>query len=107
MSTVATVPVMITPAARSFIDGHTQSEQFDRMLEWARQMVPGLTSIEIVLDDGTDEMPPAVVIWTHRDHIAPGDDPTLRNWIDWLAATFPAEICENFTLLSIYHDHVR
>ena len=77
------------------------------MIDWTKHMVPGLTSIEVALDEATDEMPPAVVLWTHSDEIGPGNDPTHRNWIDWMAATFAPNVCQNFTLLSVYHDHGR
>jgi len=30
----------------------------------------------------------------------PGNAPTHQIWIDWLAATIPPEVCQNFTLLS-------
>ena len=77
------------------------------MIERARHVVPGLSLIEVVLDEATEEMPPGVVLWTHCEDIAPGNDPTPRNWIDWMAATFPPDVCENFTLLPVYHDHGR
>ena len=75
------------------------------MIDRARRVVPGLRSIEIVLDPATDEIPAGVVLWTHRDTIGPGNenDPTHRNWIDWMAATFPPDVCQNFTLLSVDH----
>ncbi len=72
------------------------------MIEQARHVVPGLRSIEVWLDDATEEMPAGVVLWNHRDDFGPGDDPTHRNWIDWMAATFPPDVCQNFTLLSVW-----
>ena len=77
------------------------------MIERARQTVTGLRSIEVVLDEATEEMPPAVVLWAHRDDVDPGSDPTHRDWIDWMAATLPPDVCQNFTLLSVYHGHGR
>jgi hypothetical protein len=79
------------------------------MIDRAMQVVPGLRSIEVVLDEATEEIPPGVVLWTHRDDIPPGNDrdPTSRKWIDWMIATFPPEVCQNFTLLPVYHDHGR
>jgi len=61
----------------------------------------------VVLDEATEEMPPGVVLWTHCQDIAPGNDPTPRTWIDRMAATFPPDVCQNFTLLPVYHDHGR
>jgi len=53
-----------------------------------------------VLADATEEMPPGVVLWTHRDDSGPAYDPTHQIWIEWLAATFPPDVCRNFALLS-------
>jgi hypothetical protein len=77
------------------------------ILGQARQIVPGLSSMEVALDEATEEMPPKVVLWAHRDDLGSDHDPTHRNWIDWMVATFPPEVCQNFTLLSVYHDHGR
>jgi hypothetical protein len=106
MSTL-TALVTISPEARSFIDRLGQNDELEQIIDQARQSVPGLRSIEVVLDEATEEMPPGIVLWTHRDNIGPVNDPTHRNWIDWMAATFPPDVCENFTLLSVYHDDER
>ena len=107
MSTTTTVAVTISPEARSFVDGLGQREELEKMIDRARQIVPGLRSIELALDEATEEMPPGVVLWTHREDVGPGNDPTHQNWIDWMAATFPPDVCLNFTLLSVYHDDGR
>ncbi len=77
------------------------------MIHQARRIVPGLRSIEVVLDEATEETPPGVVLWIHRDDIGTGSDPTHRAWIDWIAETFPPDVCQNFTLLSVYHENGR
>jgi hypothetical protein len=77
------------------------------MIDRARHVVAGLTWIEVVLDHASEEMPPGVVLWTHRDDIGPGHDPTHRIWIDWMVATFSPDVCLNFTLLPVYHDNGR
>jgi hypothetical protein len=107
MSTTATVPVTISPEARSFIDRMGQRGEFERMIARARHILPGVWSIEVVIDEATEEMPAAVVLWAHRDDTAPASDSTHREWIDWMAETFPPEVCLNFTLLSVYHDNGR
>jgi hypothetical protein len=84
-----------------------QGEACEKMIDRARHIVPGLRSIDVVLDEATEEMPPGVVLWIHRDDIGPGSDATQRDWIDWMAATFPPDVCQSFTLLSVYHDHGR
>jgi hypothetical protein len=107
MSITAMVPVTISSAAREFVEQNGQREEFDTMIDWARHVVPGLRSIEVVLDEATEEKAPGVVLWTHRDETGPGSDATHRDWIAWMAATFPPEVCQNFTLLSVYHDNGR
>ena len=43
-----------------------------------------------------------MVFWTHRGETAPDNDATQQDWIEWMAATFPAEVCQNFVLLPVY-----
>ncbi len=93
MSTSTTVVVTIAPEARSFVDRVGQREDLEKMIDQARHVVPGLRSIEVALDEATEETPPGVVLWTHREDIELGNDPTHRNWIDWMAATFPPDVC--------------
>jgi hypothetical protein len=102
MSTVMTVPVTIAPEARAFIDMVGQREEFELMIDKAKHFVPRLSSIEVALDEATEDMPPGVILWTHRDDVGTDDDPTHRSWIEWMAATFPPEVCENFVLLPVY-----
>jgi hypothetical protein len=107
MTSTATVPVTISSEARSFVEGLHQGGDLETMIDRAARTVPGLRSIEVVLDEATAEMPAGLVLWVHRYAVDPGSDPTHRDWIDWMAATFPPEVCQNFTLLSVYHDHGR
>lgn len=107
MSTTMVVPVAIAPDALAFINRLGQREEFERMIDRAKQVVPGLTSIEVALDEATDEMPPGVILWTHRDDLRIDDDPTQRSWIEWMAATFPPEVCQNFVLLPVYRANER
>jgi hypothetical protein len=107
MSFSTTVQVTISLEARSFIERLGQSEQLEKMIHRASHSVTGLRSIDVALDEGTEEMPPGVVLWAHRVDIGPGPDPTHRDFIAWMAATFPPDVCQNFTLLSVYHDRGR
>jgi hypothetical protein len=107
MSTTLTVPVTIAPEARAFVDRLGQRQEFELMIERAKHFVPDLASIEVALDEATDDMPPGVILWTHRDDVGSDDDPTQRSWIEWMAATFPPEVCENFVLLPVYRTNGR
>ena len=37
------------------------------MINRAKDVAPGLTSIEVVLDEATDDMPAGAIFWTRRD----------------------------------------
>ena len=107
MSTTMTVPVTIAPAAPAFVERLGQRQEFELMIDRAKHVVPGLASIEVALDEATDDMPPGVILWTHREDIGTGDDPTQRSWMEWMAATFPPEVCQNFVLLPVYRTDGR
>jgi hypothetical protein len=107
MATTTTVPVTIAPEAWAFIDTVGQREEFELMIDRAKHVVPALTAIEVALVEATDEIPCGVIFWTHRDDIGPDNDPTQRNWIEWMAATFPPEVCQNFVLLPVYRANGR
>ena len=77
------------------------------MIDRARQCVSSLRSIEVSLDEATEEIPSGVVLWVHRNDVGPEYDPTHRDWIEWMATTFSPEVCRNFSLLLVYHDHGR
>src|SRR4051812_18994471 len=71
MSATTMVPVTISSEARSFLDRLGQAEDLEKMIDRARHVVTGLLSIDIVLDEATEEMPSGVVLWAHRDDIGP------------------------------------
>jgi hypothetical protein len=97
-----TVPVTTEPDAMAFVDRLGQRQEFERTIDRAKRVAPGLASIEVALDEATNHMPAGVILWTHRDDIGADDDPTQRSWIEWMAATFPPEVCQNFALLPVY-----
>ena len=107
MSTAMAVPVMIATDALAFAERSGKRQQFELMIDWAKHFVPGLSSIEVALDEATEDMPPGVILWTHRDDVGTDDDPAQRSWIEWMAATFPPEVCENFVLLPVYRANGR
>jgi hypothetical protein len=107
MSTPMLAPVSITPEARAFVDRLGRRAELERMIDRARQVVPGLRAIEVVLDEATEEIPAGVVLEAHRDGVGAGDDPTHRDWIDWMASALPPDLCRDFSLLSVYHDDER
>jgi hypothetical protein len=77
------------------------------MIDRAKRIVPGLTAIDVALDEATADIPAGVILWTHRDDVGTDDDPTQRSWIEWTAATFSPEVRENFVLLPVYRANGR
>jgi len=102
-----TVPVTIAPDALAFVDRLGQRQEFELMIDRAKHFVPSLSSIEVALDEMADDMPPGVILWTHRDDLGTDDDLTQRSWIEWMAATFPPDVCQNFVLLPVYRANGR
>ena len=101
------VPVALAPDALAFVNRFGQLQEFESMIDRAKHFVPGLSSIEVALDEVTDDMPLGVILWTHRDDIGTDDNPTQRSWIEWMAATFPPDVCQNFVLLPVYRANGR
>jgi hypothetical protein len=46
-----TVPVVIAPDAMAFVDRLGQRQEFEVMIDRAKHFVPGLSSIEVALDE--------------------------------------------------------
>ena len=107
LSATTAVPVAIAPEALAFVDRLGQRREFELMIERVKHFVPGLSSIEVALDEMPDDMPPGVILWTHRDDIGTDNDPTQRRWIEWMGPTFPLEVCEDFVLLPVYGTNGR
>ncbi len=103
MSATVLIAVTISPQARSYVDRIDQLVELDEMIDRARQSVPGLRSIDVVLDEATEEMSAGVILLVLRDDARHGVDSTHRDWIDWMLTAFPPEVCQNVTLLSVYH----
>jgi hypothetical protein len=101
VSTTTTVPVAIAPDALAFADRLGQRQDLALVIDRAKHVVPGLASIEFTLDEATQDTAPGMILWTHRDDSETDDDPTRRSWIEWMAATFPPEVCENFVMLPV------
>jgi hypothetical protein len=107
MSTTMTPPVTIAPDALAFVERLGQRQQIELIIDRAKHFVLGLSSIEVALDEATEDMPPGVILWTHRDDVGADDDQTQRGWIEWMAATLPPEVCQNFVLLPVYRANGR
>jgi hypothetical protein len=105
MAAPSTVSVKIDPEAAKYVAELGAQEPFERMLEWIRQNVPGLCSVEANFEQdyecGTDHR---VSFDATVEHRCPSHEPIRRAWLDWVIDTFPRQVSEHFTLLTM---HVR
>jgi hypothetical protein len=96
------VPITVTPEAAQRIAELGFQKQVEEMIDHARQQIPQLERIEVVLVDRYDMGgPPGVTIraWTDRAFRAfdPADK-TRQNLIRWEVTTFPPEVLEHLSL---------
>ena len=109
MAIVATtIPVTIQPDAAAFLAEIGQERELEIMLDHARQTVPHLRALDVVLHDFPETGPPSLTIDAHREPLPGGGwDRADMEFIRWQIATFPPEVFANFTLMSIYNNHER
>jgi hypothetical protein len=95
----ANVPLTITPEAAQRLAELGFQKQAEQMIDHARQHIPRLVRIEVVLTDRYDMGgPPGVTIkaWTNRE-FDPADQ-TRDNLIRWEVTNFPPEVLEHLKL---------
>jgi hypothetical protein len=105
MSAVTTIPLTVDPEAADHIARLGMQAEFDRMIEHTRQTVPGLRRIHVWLqppyDTGDD---PGVIIEIIRNDPFQLDDPTRKQWYDWLIETFSPDVLRHFTRFTAYEE---
>jgi hypothetical protein len=108
MGTSATIPVTVTPEAAERLAELGMHAEVDRMIDYARQTLPGIVRIEVLLNARYDEdSPDGVSIDAYSQH--PFD---LDEWMKfksalrrWMIATFPSEVLEH--LLVCYYSEAN
>ena len=98
----ATVPLTITPEAAARVAELGMQTEFERMLEHARQTVPGLRRMRVTLEqdyEGADE--DGIAIWTFMKDRGLEHDRTEAEWGGWKVDTFPPDVCRHFVLLTV------
>jgi hypothetical protein len=96
----ATVPVRVSPEAAARVASLGLEAEMRRMIDYARQLLPEATRIEVVLYE-RDEVgePPgvAVEVYTPFDSFDP--DVRTRGKIgEWLVAEFPPQVLEHLLI---------
>jgi len=95
MSTTTTVPVTVTPEAAARIAELGFQAEVDRMIDYARQSLPDVVRVDVVLNERYDmggEPGVAVEAYSDRDH-----DRARVFWdlARWATATFPPEVLQH------------
>jgi hypothetical protein len=99
MNTSAAVPVTVAPEAAARIAELGMHAQVDRMLDYARQHIPELVRIEIVLNERYEEdAPSGVAIDTYSQRPFDSADRTDAELSRWMVTTFPPEVLEHIHL---------
>ncbi len=101
----AKVPTAITPEAAERLAELGMHAELDSMLDRAREFIPGLRRLDVVLEpmyDTRDET--GITIEITRDHPVTFSDPAKNAWRAWLAATFPREVGQHFGIRDSYEE---
>lgn len=104
MSTATTIPVTVTDEATERIKEFGLQAPFETMLQYARENIPGLRSIEVRLSYAPwMSADPTIILDFYRAHPPKGVvDPTSKYWSKWFVDAFPPEIVIHFSYLTHY-----
>lgn len=97
----ATIHTTVEPEAADLVAELGMQKELERMLEHARQSIPGLLRLQVMFAPPYDTGPdPSVVIEAHRDaaHREP-DDQVWNQFSRWKIQAFSPDVCRHFTLL--------
>jgi hypothetical protein len=99
MNTTPAIPITIEPEAAARIAELGFQDQVERMLDYARQHLPGNKRIEILLNIHYDEdTPDGVSIHVWSDHPWRPEDPIHQELTRWEVENFPPEVLEHLLL---------
>jgi hypothetical protein len=100
MSAIPTVPVTIMPEAATRVAELGMLAELEQMLERARQIIPLLGRLEVILEpawDTGDEPYLTIQAWVQRS--PRWNDRARDEWARWKGSRFPPEVCRHITLL--------
>lgn len=105
----ATIPVTVPAEAAARVEELGMQREFEIMLDFLKQNMPGLRSIVVEVDPTIDMWDAAsVVLWTHRDDPGLEIDPGDQIWGSWFVNAFSPDVCRHFVHLSTYEaPHAR
>jgi hypothetical protein len=98
-----TIPVRVSPEAEARVAQLGVRRELEIMLEHTKEVVPGLRSITVSLEDRYDHGDEPVLLIS-AEVPGPGsvDDPTQRLWDRWVIETFPPEVLEHFCFMEVF-----
>jgi hypothetical protein len=106
MAMAASIPLQVAPEAVARVAELGMQQEFEAMLEHARQTVANLRSLEVTLyHDEYEPGQPRVVItaWKHGD---PSEEETTeRDWDAWVVRAFSPDVFRWFSFDALYWDH--
>jgi hypothetical protein len=99
MTTSVTVPVTVTPEAAARLAELGFQSQAERMIDYARQNLPDLVRIEVVLNERYDMGgEPGVVINAWSRGTFDPNEPFDWSLTRWMTRQFPPEVLEHLHL---------
>jgi hypothetical protein len=99
MSAPATVPVTITPEAAARVAELGMQAELERMIEHARQSIPGLRRIAVIQFERYDlGGEPGVSLEASSDCSLEVGRKAWWDWVDWQVTTFPPPVNEYLSL---------
>ncbi len=104
MATDTTTPIPIAPEASERVAKLGLQSALERMLDHARQTVPRLQALEVLLahdPEGADE-PRVIIQATVPKPARPAEDSTEWDFGRWKVSVFPPEVFTHFLLMTAY-----
>jgi hypothetical protein len=102
MTTSATIPVTVTPEAAARIADLRLEAEVDRMIDHARQHLPEVERIEVVLYDRYDlGDDPGLAVDIYSRHPFNENESISGNLSKWFVRAFPSEVLEH--VIMDYH----
>ena len=100
MTPTTTIPFTITDEAVEYIRSLGLQKEFEQIIEFTKQFVPGLLRLDVRVQPPYDMGgPDGIIIGGMMRDPQSENDPTHWDWDAWIIRTFPPEVFQYFTLL--------
>jgi hypothetical protein len=101
--TVTGVPISVSEEAQIHIAKLGLQREFEAIVDRARQSIPGLQRLEVVLEsDPEEDRDLVVVLEAYRERGGLEEATAVRDeWVHWFVDTFPPAVCWHFLLTTL------